>query len=190
MKIAICGKMRSGKDTVGKLLVEKYGFEEFKFSSGITKIIHDYFPSSVYSNGKVREHYQTIGQSIRKLDEDVWVRYTSNQIGSHIAHGGNTDIVITDLRQLNELKYLKDSGFTIIKVESLSNLRVQRAKDSGDVFNIDDFNHETELSVDHIEADYVLENNGTLYELESQMRKLMLALSMNALRKDKQIESE
>ena len=182
MKIAISGKLRSGKDTIGKQLIEMYGFEEFKFSSGITKLIQDYFPSNVYSKGKLREHYQTIGQSIRGLDENVWIRYTHNQIQEHLRqHGSKTNIVITDLRQQNEANYLRENGFTIIKVEALSGLRVQRAKDSGDIFNIDDFNHETELSVDHINADYVLDNNGTLEDLTSQMNMLMMSLCYREL---------
>ena len=32
MKIAVCGRMRSGKDTLANRLVEEYGFKEFKFS--------------------------------------------------------------------------------------------------------------------------------------------------------------
>ena len=53
MKIALFGKIRSGKDTVGKILIEEYGFNRFAFGDGIGEIIQKYFPEA-WEGGKPR----------------------------------------------------------------------------------------------------------------------------------------
>ena len=47
MKVALFGKMRSGKDTVGKILIDEYHFKRFAFGDGIGEIIEKYFPEAL-----------------------------------------------------------------------------------------------------------------------------------------------
>ena len=102
MKIAVCGRMRSGKDTLANRLVEEYGFKEFKFSQGINEIINKYFPEHAFSEKRPRKHQQFIGQGMRQLDKDVWVNYTLSYVEEYLAENGDfADVVISDLRQEN-----------------------------------------------------------------------------------------
>lgn len=173
MKIAVTGKMRSGKDTFANVLIDQYHFEEFKFSTGITATMRLLFPEALLL-GKQREYYQTIGQSMRGLESEVWIKYTHRLIEARKDKG---NVIITDLRQSNEAEYLRRNGYTIVKIEAPKETRIHRIQSSGDIFSMDMLNHETELSVDDIKADYTITNNKTIPSLELEAVKLICSLS-------------
>lgn len=151
MKIALCGKMRSGKSTIADILVEDFGFKEFRFAQGIGNIVSVYFPEA-YEKGKPRKHYQFIGQKLRELNEDVWVDYIDGIIKRNQSFSNDElDIVISDVRQPNELDYVRNNGFLIIKVVADDETRMKRILQDGDSFNTEDFYHETEQYIDDME---------------------------------------
>lgn len=176
MKIALFGKMRSGKNTVADILVKDYQFTEFAFATGIGNIIKEYFPKE-WAKGKPRRHYQQIGQELRKLDKEVWINYLLESVKA----SGSEMVVVTDGRQQNEARRLREEGYTIIKVECPEEIRIQRIKDSGDVFTPEQLSHETELAVDTIEADYTIINDKSLAYLENEVMYLMVRLLANEL---------
>ena len=182
MKIAVCGRMRSGKDTLANRLVEEYGFKEFKFSQGINEIINKYFPEHAFSEKRPRKHQQFIGQGMRQLDKDVWVNYTLSYVEEYLAeHGDNADVVISDLRQENEARILRQNGFTIVNVYAFNDIRMQRIIDAGDIFAEETFCHETERSVDDITCDLWVENNETLDEFKCTVDNLIKSLKKISL---------
>lgn len=168
LKIALTGKMRSGKDTVGEILIKGYGFRRYAFGDGIKEIIESYFPSA-FLEGKPRRHYQHIGQSLRELDEDVWVNYCLDKVADN--HYDN--VVVTDARQPNEIEALRANGFIIVKVECDEETRIERMKANNDNFNIEDLKHETELNVDLVIPDVYLYNNLDLATLERRVHALV-----------------
>lgn len=163
-RVALVGKMRSGKDTFAKVFIDNC-FTELKFSEGITEIINDYFPDVTSESRKPREHYQVIGQALRQLDKDVWIKQLASRVTLLPRHA---DIIVTDVRQENEVKWLKEHGFTVIKVLASEDTRKQRILDAGDCFTDDLFTHETELMVDRIETDYTVLNEGAVEQLHEQ----------------------
>lgn len=181
LKVAITGKMRSGKDTLAEWFIEK-GVRKFTFASGIEEIINKYFPLAK-TNGKPRLHYQHIGQALRQLDNNVWVNYTLGQIDKYRymypAQARKYGVIITDLRQPNEVEALKKEGFVIIKVECDTEERVVRMKKNKDRFSPEDLEHETEKNVDNVQADYVIDNNGSLKDLYIQFCGLWKELENN-----------
>ena len=177
MKIAVCGRMRSGKDTFANRLVEEYGFKEFKFSKGINEIINKYFPEHAFSEKKPRKHQQFIGQGMRQLDENVWIDYTLSYVEEYLAENGDdADVVISDLRQENEARILKDNGFTIVNVYAFDDIRLQRIIDAGDVFAEETFCHETEISVDDIACDFWISNNDDIEDFKVKTDNLIKLL--------------
>ena len=60
MRIALTGKMRSGKDTVADYLVEYHNFHRFAFADGIRKVCALAFPTATV-HGKPRKLYQGVG---------------------------------------------------------------------------------------------------------------------------------
>jgi dephospho-CoA kinase len=77
MKIAVTGEIRSGKDSVCEYIMRRVpDCEKLYFAEGIEEIIRRYFPEA-FKHGKPRKHFQDIGQFMRTIDKDVWVKFTS-----------------------------------------------------------------------------------------------------------------
>lgn len=168
--------MRSGKDTFSDVLINQHGFEEFKFASGISALMREFFPDAT-SQRKRRVHYQHIGQAMRQLDPNIWVNYTDEQIKVFTeSQEYEPSIVISDLRQPNEYKYAKENGYLVIKIEADEDVRINRAIKSNDLFDMSTLRHETELAVDDIYADICIYNNGTLEELMHKIELVMIVL--------------
>lgn len=70
MKIAIVGKIRSGKKVVGDYFIERYECEQMAFADEIGTVISYYFPDA-FVEGKPRFHYQQIGQFFPTIDPKV-----------------------------------------------------------------------------------------------------------------------
>jgi dephospho-CoA kinase len=167
MRIAVTGGMRAGKDTFASYFIDTLGFEQFTFAEGIHEVIGRYFPDA-YTQGKPRHHLQIVGQAFRELDPDIWVKSLDAELKKHYSWYPSplqANVIVTDLRQPNEVKYLKENGFIIVRVDADLDTRIERAIQSGDQFNLSSFTHETEQHVQTLPVDYVVENNGTIEEL-------------------------
>jgi hypothetical protein len=154
-RIGLAGKIRSGKDTVADYLGDKYKFKAFAFANGIKQVccMLDLEPTD---GRKPRALYQGIGQDVRKYDPDVWVNYLFKRVNQL---DPETNIVVTDVRQPNEVNALREKGFVIIKVEADEEIRLERARVKDDYFTLEDLNHETETAVDTLDVDFTLFNN-------------------------------
>lgn len=180
LKIGITGKMRSGKDQVADILYWKLmstdnGSIKLGFAEGITELLEEYVPN-VFEEGKPREAYQDIGQTLRKYHENVWVDRTLSRLNELERWKPDVHLIIKDVRQPNEYQALLERGFTIIRVEADTELRVARSLSKEDKFNIEHLYHETELVLDDFPADYTITNNGTLEELTHTTETLLLKL--------------
>ncbi|MGG0793157.1 AAA family ATPase [Brevibacillus laterosporus] len=165
IKIALTGKMRSGKDTVAAYLVEHYDFVPYAFGDGIKRVCHELFPEHVANGKKPRALLQGVGQAMRAIDPDVWIKRTMREVNQ--AQG--FDVVITDLRQPNEYDRLRDEGFVIIRINAEDGTRLKRMEDAGDTFTEEDLYHETEQCIDWFEVDYDLYNDGSVLDLWEQI---------------------
>jgi dephospho-CoA kinase len=195
IKIALTGRMRSGKDSVADYLARQYGFIRFAFGDGIRKVCRELFPDQFRDglNGasrKPRALLQGVGQAMRAFDPDVWVNATMRNIERmregdvRIARTYFTKyprpIVITDLRQPNEYERLRAEGFVIIRVNASDETRIQRMIDAGDTFDDGTLTHETEQHVDSFAVDYEIDNNGSLAELYAQVDEIMADINRKA----------
>lgn len=184
LKLALCGKMRSGKDSVADYLAHQYGFARFAFGDGIRKVCRELFPDQFRDNKKPRALLQGVGQAMRAFDEDVWVRQCLAKIAEIHKYERRfrltpCDIVITDLRQPNEYARLRTEGFVIIRVNASEETRIQRMKAAGDAYTDEDLTHETEQYVDTFAVDYELYNDGKLTDLYEQIDVMMREVLLN-----------
>ena len=201
IKIAITGKMRAGKDTVYSILKEEL---ELALNLKLNKIINytDYtdgvfitkqhtfggqlkhfaellFPEHFVAGGKPRQLFQEFGQSMRQIDEDVWVKKVDQEIQNKLksTHADVHISFITDLRQPNEYEYCKGNGFFILRVNATDEVRLARMMADGDNFTKEHLHHETETYVDGYEVDYDINNNFTtqngLEELRKEVKQLV-----------------
>jgi dephospho-CoA kinase len=176
LQIALTGEMRSGKDTVGKYLVEHYGFKRFAFGDGIVKTCKKLFPEA-FRHGKPRKLLQDFGQFCVAQDKNVWVNFLFKEMLWNDIDPLEDNVVITDLRQPHEYEKLLETGFTIVRVNCKPALRKQRIIDSGEHYDPETFNHSTEKYVRTFEVDWELSNNGTHDELLSQVDNLITNLT-------------
>ncbi|MBR8661149.1 AAA family ATPase [Brevibacillus sp. NL20B1] len=174
VKIALCGRMRSGKDSVAAYLIEKHGFVRFAFADELKRICRELFPDRFADGSKPRTLLQGVGVAMREFDPDVWV----NACMRHIQDTRDylvspINVVITDLRFPNEYERLRAEGFVIIRVNASLETRIQRMIDAGDAFTAADLEHETERHIDTFAVDYEIDNNGSLAELYAQVDEIM-----------------
>lgn len=187
VKIGLVGGIRSGKDTVANYLQELIATHytndstlTLGFSDGITQILEDYLPG-VFNEGKPREAYQVIGQTFRRFNPDVWIEQALETIEVTEMLYPNSHYIIRDVRQPNEAEALRSLGFTIIKVVADKDIRIQRATESNDNYTLEDFNHETEISIDQITADHVIINDSTLDDLYDTVEDVLLSYQSGQL---------
>lgn len=180
MKIALTGKMRSGKSTVAEYLKANYGFTEFAFGDALKRFVHAIFGES---SAKDRDLYQWFGQTMRSRDPDVWVRRLDEAVCDHFKSrppvGAAKRVVVSDLRQPNEYEYLRREGYTIIRINCPEDIRVDRILESGDYFEQSMLDHETEWHVDTFDVDFEVENSGRWIDMAEQVDVIMRELGVS-----------
>ena len=180
-KIALTGKMRAGKDEASAHLFIKHGFDRFAFGNELKRIAHETFPW-VSEASKPRALYQSVGQLMREVDESVWIRHAERKVNGTIDFRVNTGadrigIVITDVRQQNEVDWARTNGFTIIRVTAPDDVRIARAIKAGDNFSENDLEHVTESAIDGFVVDYEVQNAGTVEELQVQVDAIIAEIN-------------
>jgi hypothetical protein len=178
--IGIAGKKRSGKDSVGKILIEKYGYEKLFFAEDVYNGVFVLNPIIDYSY-TYGDYSEVIIIPIR-LQEVVinhgW-EYAKDRYGEvrrflqtygteagRDVHGQdcwvnitsnkidpNKKYVITDLRFDNEADMIRKKYGTILQVEREG------------LISIDTHDSEKGISL----FDYVIKNDGTLLELAEKI---------------------
>lgn len=183
MKVALVGKMRSGKDTIAEYAEEKYDFTRFAFGDGIREVARMLFPDQMKNGNKPRSLLQGIGQTMRQFDNNVWVNKCFNIINGEIDfHGIFNDgfrPIITDLRQPNEFAKCKEEGFITIKVHCDDEIRIKRILEKNDNFDKKDLEHETEMHIDAYNCDFIIHNNGSLEDLYRQFDNIVREINLN-----------
>jgi dephospho-CoA kinase len=171
--IGLAGKMRTGKDTIARLMsqVKRGSFHRAAYGDELKSDYHEKhgFPT----DGKARKGYQDHGQAERKKDPLVWVKkLDSTLVILRELMGQN--VVITDVRQPNEVEHIRKMGGYIIRVNVDDEIRLARMNAKGDNFTQADLVHETEMSIDTFDVDYELTNNEGITELVHQLDPILL----------------
>jgi dephospho-CoA kinase len=180
VKIALTGKIRSGKSIIGNHLYIKYSFSEVAFGDALKKNAHAAFPW-VSEFSKPRALYQAYGQLMRQIDESVWIKHAERAVKGAIDFRAGigaekVGVVLTDVRQQNEVDWCRANGFTLIRVTAPDEDRLWRAKLAGDDFNEADLEHETESHIDGFAVDYEIANDGSIDDLKRQIDEILEAI--------------
>jgi dephospho-CoA kinase len=181
IKIALSGRLRSGKDTCANHLYIKYGFDRVAFGDALKRTVNEVFPWVTGPN-KPRALLQQYGQLMRQVDGDVWIKHAERAVKGAIDFNVNTGaekvgVVITDVRQQNEVDWCRANGFTLIRVTAPDEDRIARAKIAGDDFNEADLEHETESHIDSFDCDYEIVNAGSLDDLKAQIDAILAQIN-------------
>ena len=119
MKIAIIGKLCSGKTTLtNKLLELNPDLKALQFAFYVKKIAYELFNMKT----KDRKLLQSIGESMRKINNDVFLNQTLRESLKY------KEVIIEDGRYKNEILTLKKHGFKLIKISISNELQESRIK--------------------------------------------------------------
>lgn len=134
LKIAISGKMGSGKTTMFNAIRDFHNQNHFNLTGEedelvtrlsladpVKEVASRYF--GMPPTTKDRKLLQQIGQKFREIDPDVWVKILNNKaealdLLSRNEHNTKWEAVICDdVRFPNEAKALKEAGWIMIRLE-------------------------------------------------------------------------
>jgi hypothetical protein len=129
--IGVTGFARSGKDTVGQILVREQNYVRFAFADPIKKMIADMLEMPLHKLEELKDQQlahldgltprylmQTLGTEWGRdmIHKDLWVRLLREKIVLHADVNPSTNIVVTDVRFPEEVAMIRDLGGTIWKV--------------------------------------------------------------------------
>ena len=180
MLIGISGKKGCGKDTVSDYICEKYKFIKLDFAGPLKeccKNIFNFDNEQLYGNNKEvvdefwgvtpREIMQYLGTDLFRyslknkfpnIGENIWVMLMENKIKKL----KNTNIIISDVRFVNEFDMIKKLGGVVI--------RVDRNQDKNEKFK----DHISENNL--FNFDNLLYNNSTIDDLHKKIDDLFVIL--------------
>jgi dephospho-CoA kinase len=168
-KIALCGFARSGKDSVAAYLRENYGFVRFAFADEMKRCAYDIF-GEPEDGKKPRDLLQWFGETMRQREEKVWIRKMFESIERYGREWKLPfNVVVTDLRLPVEYEVLRKQDFTIIRIESPIQHRLERMQLLGDQYSLEDLGHSTESYIESFNVDYTIYNDSGFNSIWEQV---------------------
>ncbi|ARM83971.1 deoxynucleotide monophosphate kinase family protein [Marinobacter salarius] len=168
--IGVTGKARSGKDTVAKALIERFGLVKYSFADPMKEGVKVMFGlSEDHVNGDLKEQViPSIGVSPRRILQtlgtewgrdiirnDLWVVLAQKkweavkQATDETFHGG---MIVPDVRFEDEAEFIRSNGGTLIHIERDAAQEIE--------------GHISEAGVKWQKGDARVKNNGTLTDLK------------------------
>ena len=199
MIIAFCGGQEFGKDTAAKFLIQNYGFRKLSFAGILKDVVSVVFswdrqmlegetPESRAWREKEDPYWS------KKLDKRITPRLVIQEIGTDVFRNHfnkniwiyamekrlldleGCNVVITDLRFQNEYDITKKLGGKVVRIErDLENFISRNGLQDyieGKVESIKGL-HESEYLWLKFAPDFVVNNNGTVSDLNSQIEKII-----------------
>lgn len=128
VKIAICGKMCSGKTTLCSAIIAKYpSYRRMSFAGKLYSICHDLFGMSTNPMHKDRRLLQDVGTAMKTIRNSVWIDYLMRSINTIDADGSSSvDVIVDDGRFKDELVAMKNDGFILIRLRVDESVQIRR----------------------------------------------------------------
>lgn len=169
--IAVVGLARSGKDTVARKISESHGFKHFDFYANVIRPLMK------------KQGIKPSKENAARFGNKMRARFGMGVFGEKMAElvKGKDRVVVTGVRSLEELKPLEElaSELVIVRVNAPKKQRFARKS------NLDPSDREEFFKRDKNDlfkkglsralkaADYSINNNGSLKELEKKVKEFM-----------------
>ena len=162
LRIAVGHQARVGKDTFGDYINDKYTCIIVKFATKLYEITESIQRILNIKVTKDPVLMQTIGDGMRShYGEDVFVNQLVDEIVDIERNNPDQNIIITDLRRVNEFNAVKKLGFITIKV-----IKPDRIIDR-------DSSHISEVDLLDQEFDYTIINDGTIDQFFNKIEQIL-----------------
>ena len=119
VRIAIAGKMGSGKSALANELARALGARRVSFATKVREVVRDLYGPG---NEKNRHLMTGVGMGLRAVDADTWV----NAVRRTVARYPDASWVLDDLRFPNELNALRADGWVVVRLAVDAETRSER----------------------------------------------------------------
>jgi len=184
--IGISGKARAGKDTVCDMMIKEldnslryamadpikaslFGMLGITTMTEQTNLMQAKEEPIPWLGHSPRALLQEIGGGLREsLSRDIWIRFLERFCEEFVAMESlyiNKDdhppiyVIVPDIRYNNEAEYIKENDGIIIRVNNPTCPAVRK--------------HSSEAGVSIRYVDHIIDNDGTLEELEEKVKQLL-----------------
>lgn len=182
--IALSGKARSGKDTIARYLIRRYGFTKISLAQpikeGLAAMLNSIPSIEEYLEDASKEAIiPPLGVSFRRLAQtlgsewgrelirpDIWIILADLSMKKLRISNPQARFVITDVRFKNEAVYARDNQF--------DHWWVQR-----DTTHYQVASHPSEQGISQADCDFTIPNTGSLDELEIQVDARLQVLGIS-----------
>lgn len=184
--IAIAGRFAVGKTSVANILEANHGYVRMSIASSLKQFVNDMYARDVYGSDEnarlqksdvvfvskpdgrhsvtVRQLLQDIGNQMKLIDQDIWLRGIRHQVLLWNEMG--KPVVIDDVRFPREAEYLKNIGFLNVRLTARDIVRLDRYfRTYGVTPNKQEMNDQSETLVDAITPDHDLDGERSAEEL-------------------------
>lgn len=171
--IIVIGKAGSGKSTVAKYLVQTHGYRQFGVVDPLRDLVAQLFPFE----SKPREVYQKLGDTLREIDPDCFIRGLRHRLASERdKNHWNGPFVIDDVRFLAEVHALAPVACAVL-LEAPEEIRIQRMKVRDGSVDISRLHHHSEQEIDAIRDSgldlHIYQNVGSIEDLYRFIERLI-----------------
>ncbi|MCX6743762.1 MAG: AAA family ATPase, partial [Candidatus Parcubacteria bacterium] len=178
--LGFVGPIASGKGTACSYLKDKHNAQIFRFSSMLRDVLDRfYIPQS-------RENMQAASLALRRVfGDDLMAKTIANDVKNSTAE----IIALDGVRRIPDIKYLQEvSGFHLVEINGEQKIRFERIlkrsentddnKKTLSEFQNDEL-QEAELQIKDVSqiAEFHIDNNGTITDLQSQIENILQKLS-------------
>lgn len=175
--LGLAGEMASGKGTVAKYLVKKYKGNSHRFSTMLRDVARRMYLE------ESRNNLQTISEIFRQnFSQDI----LSKVIYQDVKNDSHRIVAVDGVRRAPDIKYLQTlPSFKLIYIETdlenrFARTRVRYENSDDETKTFEEFKKdqkkEAELQIRGLKkkADFVIDNNGDLKKLYSQIDKVIM----------------
>jgi hypothetical protein len=159
MKIALLGKICSGKTYVSNALSRRCALKQYSFADKLKSVAKDLFNMHY----KDRVLLQKLGKSMRDIDPYVWINYLLFTIDKDTFGR----FIVDDVRFPNELMALKERGFIIIKLVVDKDVQKRRIMETYPLDydkHLESLSDESEIHIDNMEGDFTVKSDENVIE--------------------------
>jgi hypothetical protein len=184
MLVAIAGKARVGKDTVGRYLAQNYNFEHFYFARPLKQMLEhglDLREVDFQTTEEKERIIPELGRSYRYLAQKLGTEWGRNMVHPQLwvkliemrwqrlqAASLNARLVLTDCRFDNEAEWVRDAGGVVVHIQGSGQFGMSEEAKA----------HSSEAGVTFVDGDRLLWNH---YDVPTDETLLQLYASVDAL---------
>ncbi|MGV1769357.1 hypothetical protein ACQZ6B_04190 [Agrobacterium vitis] len=161
IRLALMGKSGAGKSTAAEMIAERYQIRRLS-----TGLICRQISQLLFGN-EDKASTQKIDDALIKIDKSIFLKAVLRDVAP------NESICIDSLRFKADFEIARELGFFIIRIGASDQLRLERLKSRGQVFDLTvDGLHRSEVELDEAAADLEIVNDGSLDTMKREVESI------------------